>query len=242
MVNSQESFNTNNPIFQSQASRDTYMAVEFLASKMPAWKAIKFKLKPQPTTPVPVQINLNEINQKKLGPGAYKISTLSKGPEHRFSSVPRFSRTDKIKLMLPNLNKITQDTIQKGKKIYKRNLDTSPYTLTNKQIKLKNLAQSRAISLVSAQTTREILQKNEVKRKLKKIIEKEVKYKRWTSKKFYIKAEKAWSILFVCIGLAQNINKIRNIKRNYKNPFILYTNILYQASIEKNTLEVEKIG
>ena len=219
-----------NPIFYPKPSSEVYMAVDFLAAKIPAWKAIQTKLQPKIKYEYPVQPNLSEIKQRKLGPGAYKQITPTSGPKYRFSSVPRFSNSDKLKLLIPNLEKQTLSTLQRGKQLLKKNLDTSPSIQSNRMLRLKYKLETRANSEMIAKTTREMLKHNERQKILEKIQKKELKFQRWTSKRFCIQAEKGWSTLIVCFSIVQNLNDWLKIKRKLKDVFTKNSKIIYQAS------------
>ena len=219
-----------NPVFKSNTSRDIYMAVDFIAAKVPSWKAIKTKLQPKPKLNFPLQINLESLTERNLGPGTYTVSSQRPGPNYGFSSVPRFSNSDKIKLILPNLKKTTEEVIKKGKEISYKNLDISPHTISNRVIRMRSVSQHRNVSALNVRKNKEMISTQDRQSKLEKIRVRNVKYERWFMMRSFIQAKKGWIVLHVCLAAAQNLNKIKNFKRKLSHIFSKNAKILYQVS------------
>lgn len=219
-----------NPLFEKNPKREIYMAVDFIAAKIPSWKAIQTKLKKEPKTSAPIKVNLEQVSVRKLGPGAYTVKSHDRAMTTRFSSLPRFSNSEKIKILVHNIEKRSLWSVSRGREIYKQNLDTAVHSVSNKILKLRQLSENRDNVLNLARKTRENMLKTEKNKKLEKLNDRDQKFEKWSAARFRIQAQKGWIVLMACITIAKSISKIRITKRKLKWVFNINSRILYQAS------------
>ncbi|OMJ88231.1 hypothetical protein SteCoe_9893 [Stentor coeruleus] len=219
-----------NPIFDKNPKREIYMAVDFIAAKIPSWKAIQTRLKKKPKTSAPIKVNLEQVYDRKLGPGAYTVKNHDRAMTARFSSLPRFSNSEKIKILVHNIEKRSLWSVSRGREIYRQNLDTAGYSVSNKILKLKQNSENRDNVLNLARKTRENILKTEKHKKLEKLNDRDQKFEKWNAARFRIQAQKGWVVLMSCITVAKSISKIRITKRKLKWVFNINSTILYQAS------------
>lgn len=219
-----------NPAFIKTPGRDIYMAVDFISAKIPAYKAIQTRLKKNKKPPTPNKVNMNQVHKRKLGPGAYPLNTPERSLTSRFSSLPRFSHSTKLKLIVRNLEKPSPQSLSRGRELYKKNLDTAPHSTSNKMIKIKQLSESRDNFSNLARKTRENIWKLEKTKRLEKLTDRDQKYERWNAARFCIQAQKGWVVLMACITAADILDKIRNKKKQMKKIFAINSKLLYQVS------------
>jgi hypothetical protein len=220
-----------NPAFRSSTPTDIYMAVDFISSKMPTWKAITTRLKSKPKPDTPKRVNLDQVNLRKLGPGSYKVKTLENVASHRFSSLPRFANSEKLKISVPSIEKPSKEVKLRGKILYYKNIDSSPHSKTNRMLRLKASSESRIQSKTIVKQTRVLLYEAGKSQKIDKIKKKEIKFNRWAGARLFVQAEKGWLVLMACLAVSQMANLIRIKRKEFKSAFIFNSKWLYQVAL-----------
>lgn len=199
------------------------MAVDFISSKLPPWKAIQTRLKIKEKTIVPLQVNLNVVQQRSLGPGCYSISEkvikVASGP--KFSTLPRFSPTEKLKLTVPNIDRPASQITSRG---------SARRKLMKSGIIHKNLYENRFKSADSVGKFKNLIQKSRTEHKIKKISEKNERFFRWNAAKKVIAAQKGW-VIFLGMATTARILKLKiSTKKRFKSAFKFNSSLLYQVS------------
>jgi len=207
------------------------MAVDFISSRIPPWKAIKTRLKPPPKAESPIRVNEFTLSQRKIGPGTYSIPILPPiSAPHRFPSAPRFSNSEKLSLLIPNLEKKSPSQIIRGKMLYKQNLDPSPHKSDTKFMRLQELSIERSNSLSLAKKTKESIQKKKKQDLIQKLEKREIKFMKWKAAKLFIRAEKGWVLLFSMVFMGQLLNERIMERKRFKSIFVFNSDLLYQVS------------
>ena len=222
-----------NPALTQKPALQTYMAVEFISSNLPPWRAIQTRLKTKEKTSTPLNVDVSKINSQRIGPGFYSLPQLKlKGP--RFSSIPRFSPSGKLKIIVPNI-----DRVKSGKR--KKSIDSTQNAFS--KTAHTEMYQSRLKSTDIVSQMNKILLKAKTEEKLKKIQKKHEKTLKWKANKNYINPQKSWFTLLSISSSAKMLYHNLLIKKKFKSAFKFNSSLLYQMSkcIGRLSLNLKKI-
>lgn len=222
-----------NPTLTQKPALQTYMAVEFISSNLPPWRAIQTRLKTKEKPSTPLNVDVSKINSQRIGPGFYSLPQLkSKGP--RFSSLPRFSPSGKLKIIVPHI-----DRVKSGKRI--KSIDATQ-NVFSKTVHTE-MYKSRLKSTESVSQMNKILLKAKTEEKLKKIQKKHEKTLKWKANKNYINPQKSWFTLLSISSSARMLYHNLLIKKKFKSAFKFNSSLLYQMArcIGRLSLNLKKI-
>jgi hypothetical protein len=206
------------------------MAVEFISSRYPSWKAIQLRLKYKAKVKSPPRVNEFKLIQRNLGPGSYTSRVIPSSSPYRFSSAARFSPSDKFENLQSHIRKRSPEDLFKGKIILKRNLDLFPHHPAQKLENLKKQSSIRNLTQNIAKKTKENLEKNLKNQKLEKIEKREEKLKKWKAAKLFIQAEKGWTVFFSAVFFAQGLSQVLQNRKKTMSVFVFNSSLLYQVS------------
>lgn len=209
------------------------MAVEFISSKLPPWKAIQSRLKTKQKPLMRLRINLNTLHQRELGPGCYtiteKIPKKNSGP--KFSTLPRFSPTEKFKLIVPNFSRPASQLTVRGPENEKKDKKSGVFHM--------NMYKKRFKSADSVGKFKNLILKSRTEEKIRKIQEKNDRFARWNAAKKIVAAQKGWNVFLVMVSVARSIRMKIKIKKKFKSAFMFNSTLLYQVSRVVGNLRIK---
>jgi hypothetical protein len=197
------------------------MAVEFISNKLPSWRAIQTRLKPKEKSQKTLKISIEKVNSRRIGPGFYEFPAV-RGKTSTFSSLPRFSPSEKLKILVPNIDRpISERKRFKSSDLIKKTFQKTIHS---------QIYQSRLKSTSSVSRVKDHLQKAKTEEILKKLNKKAQRIEKWKNNRKFISCQKTWFIFLALCSVSRVFHSKIWIKRRFKTAFKFNSSLLYQMA------------